>query len=183
MLLLSPLLLLVAGVTAAACFTASRCCWHSSNYSLASLLFLMFPGLPAIAGIPALVGVHAVAFVPAIAGFSAVAGALAIASVRVDLGVLIFSWCLDILHCVQWDVLDYRTIRPWLSDWYFFCYSTIGILNIGLATSRNYQTSGYWIKVSIYQTIEYLTLKKLSFAKHSNLVKTRILPLILAPQY
>ncbi len=72
----------------------------------------MFPGLPAIAGVPALVGVHAVAFVPAIAGFSAVAGALAIASVRVDLGVLIFSWCLDILHCTMRRIRlsDYQTM-------------------------------------------------------------------------
>jgi hypothetical protein len=61
----------------------------------------------------------------------------------------------------------YYTIE--LSDYgfqtvFFFCYRTIGISNIVLANSRNYQTFGYQIKASIYRTNGYRTQKKLSVA-------------------
>ncbi len=36
----------------------------------------------------------------------------------------------------------------------FFCYCTFGILNIELTNSRNYRTTGYRIKASIYWTID-----------------------------
>ncbi len=56
-----------------------------------------------------------------------------------------------------------RTRRITLSEYcnrtvIFFCYWTIGISNIVLAYSRNYQTMGYRIKTSTYRTIGYRTI-------------------------
>jgi hypothetical protein len=63
----------------------------------------------------------------------------------------------------------------WLSDCNFFYYRTIRISNIILANSRNYQTTGYRIKASIYRTIMYQTQKKLLGA-HLCSASTSMLP-------
>jgi hypothetical protein len=98
---------------------------------------LTVAGLPAIAGAPGIFGLYAFAFVPAVAcvlavaGIPAVAGVLAIASVRVDRDVPILA----VLRTTDIELLS---------------FSAIGISNIVLANSRNYQTR-YRIKASIYR--------------------------------
>jgi hypothetical protein len=105
MILLSSLMLLVAGVTVVACVIASACiqtgrhsccCWRplcSSGFPVA--------GLSAIADVPSVTGgvvgvspvlfEHAVAGGPAVPSFPAVDGILAVASALADPGVPILA--------------------------------------------------------------------------------------------
>ncbi len=131
MILLSSLILLVAGITVVA-FATAVACIQSGRHSCCSwrpLSSWWFPvaGLSAIANIPGVtngvVGVsavpfeHAVAGGPAVTGFPAVKGILAVDSVPSDPGVHILAggftyWIVDELH--------YRTIGLWLSGCIFF---------------------------------------------------------------
>ncbi len=70
--------------------------------------------------------------------------------------------------CCCWRCCCWRSCCCWHPCWsgvpilagvFTYCtvHRTIGILNIGLANSRNYRTIGYRIKSSICQTIGYRT--------------------------
>ncbi len=161
-------MLLVAGVTVVACVTAVACmhtdcgshscnCWRPES-------FWRFPvdSLSAITDVPGVTnGIvcfsavpfkHAVAGGPAVTGFPAVEGVLAVANVPADPGVPILAVGFT-YWIVEWDILNYRAIRLWLSDCNFFCYRTIGISYNVLVNSRNYRTIGYRIKACKVQML------------------------------
>ncbi len=132
----------VAGVTAVACIPAAAANMASLQFSdgltaadFTSLLLWRPHGV---------VGVPAVAFVPAVAGVLTVAGVLALANVPAYPGVPILAdvFTYFTIQCtLYYDTysitVGYRTIGLLILDCYFFCYRTIGILNIGHENSRN----------------------------------------------
>ncbi len=120
MILLSFLLLIVAGDTVVAC------------------------GVTDVGCIQTLAGILAVAGGPAVIGFPAVEGVLAVASILDHPAVPIFTSRLT-YWTVQCDILqDYRTIGLLLSDCKFFLLSDIGSRpqSIGLSDIGLRKTNG-----------------------------------------
>jgi hypothetical protein len=120
MLLLSSLLLLVAGVTAPAFVNTVACIPAIAGIAAIAGVSLVpdvlsVVGLPVIAGVPGVVDFHAVAFVPVAACVPAIAVILATASVHPGIPILagVLTYC---MYCTLRHIRlsDYRKMLIFL---------------------------------------------------------------------
>ncbi len=86
---------------------------------MAFLLLLL--SLSAVDGVLAVAGGHAIASIPAVSG--------------IPIWLVFLHSVQYNVHCTMEHIKGYWTIGLWLSNYYFFCCHTTGLLNIGLASS------------------------------------------------